>query len=66
MSIYVNTGIIASDDVNAAGQVTNLKPYELPTDGLLFHLNAHNYTGAGPWYDNVQKYTYEFSRNCKS
>jgi hypothetical protein len=54
MSIYVNTGIIASDDVNAAGQVTNLKPYELPTDGLLFHLNAHNYTGAGPWYDNVQ------------
>lgn len=54
MSIDVGGNIIASDDVNSSGLVTNLAQYDLPTTSLLYHLNAHSYTGASPWYDNAQ------------
>lgn len=54
MSIDIAGNVISSDDVNSSGLVSNLAQYDLPTTSLLYHLNAHNYTGAGPWYDNQQ------------
>lgn len=54
MSIDIGGNVIASDDVNSSGKVTNIKSYELPMSGLLFHLNAHSYSGSTPWFDCQQ------------
>jgi hypothetical protein len=52
MTVYVGGNALTADDVNGRGELKNF--YDLPTGGLLFNLNALNYTGASPWYDNVQ------------
>lgn len=54
MTIDVASNILSSDDVNTSGLATNLTQYELPSTGLLFNLNAFNYTAGLTWYDNQQ------------
>lgn len=54
MSLIIGGNTIDSADVDANGKVVNLPQYELPMDGLLFHLNATNYAGTSPWYDDCQ------------
>jgi len=54
MSIDIGGNILSADDVNTSGAVLNLAQYELPTSGLLFNLNAFNYTAGSTWYDNQQ------------
>jgi hypothetical protein len=54
MSINIGGNTISNTATTSSGSVSSLTQYELPTTGLLFHVNGFNFTGANTWYDCVQ------------
>lgn len=54
MTINIGGNVLSDNDVNTSGVAINLAQYELPSTGLLFNLNAFNYTAGFAWYDNQQ------------
>lgn len=57
MTIYVGNTTISDEDFNADGTPKNI--LELPTDGLLLHLNAFNFSNSSPWFDSAQNIQFD-------